>query len=134
LERIATSDRVTLVVERIVGGKMARHVKQLGSRARLARDQVLEVRNVEGRLHVARKERRPDECDAQIEPYDPAGLGQRALSDFGVITDEPVTRDAEPHHASPLPLESRHRPSAPNQNSNWEMTLRTLSRCCLARI
>jgi hypothetical protein len=32
---------------------------------------VLEVRNVDGRIHVARKERRPDEWDPPIEPDDP---------------------------------------------------------------
>ena len=32
----------------------------------ILRDQVLEVRNVDGRLHVARKERRPDEWDPPI--------------------------------------------------------------------
>jgi hypothetical protein len=37
----------------------------------ILRDQVLEVRNVDGRLHVARKERRPDEWDPPIEPDDP---------------------------------------------------------------
>jgi len=34
------------------------------------RDQVLEVRNVEGRLHVARKARRHDDWDPPIGPYD----------------------------------------------------------------
>jgi hypothetical protein len=37
---------------------------------------VLELRNVDGRLHVARKERRPDEWDPPIEPYDPYGPGE----------------------------------------------------------
>ncbi len=34
-------------------------------------EQVLEVRNVDGRLHVARKERRHDEWDPPVERYDP---------------------------------------------------------------
>jgi hypothetical protein len=33
--------------------------------------QVLEMRNVEGRLHVARKTRHRDDWDALIAPYDP---------------------------------------------------------------
>ncbi len=36
-----------------------------------AHDQVLEVRWVNGTLHVARKERHPDEWDVPTEPYDP---------------------------------------------------------------
>jgi hypothetical protein len=40
----------------------------------ILRDQVLEVRNVDGRLHVARKERQ-DQWDPPIEPYDPYGPG-----------------------------------------------------------
>jgi hypothetical protein len=34
------------------------------------KDQVLEAPNVEGRLHVSRKERRHDEWDPPVEPYD----------------------------------------------------------------
>jgi hypothetical protein len=41
----------------------------------LAPDQVLKVRNANGRLHVARKERHPDEWDRPVEPYDPYGPG-----------------------------------------------------------
>jgi hypothetical protein len=50
----------------------ARHVKQLGHERVLPRDQVLEVRWVNGALQVARKERHPDEWDRPVEPYDPA--------------------------------------------------------------
>jgi hypothetical protein len=44
----------------------------------ILRDQVLEVRNVDGRLHVARKLRHPDEWDPPYEPYDPYGPGASA--------------------------------------------------------
>jgi hypothetical protein len=37
------------------------------------RDQALEARSVEGRLHVARKARRHDDWDLPIEPYDRYG-------------------------------------------------------------
>jgi hypothetical protein len=46
---------------------------------------VLEVRNVDGRLHVARKPRHHDEWDPPIPAYDPHGPG--ASKDFDVITD-----------------------------------------------
>jgi hypothetical protein len=36
----------------------------------ILRDQVLEVRNVDGRLHIARKPRRYDEWDPYVPPYD----------------------------------------------------------------
>jgi hypothetical protein len=38
-------------------------------------DQVLEVRNFEGRLHIARKPRQYDEWDPYVPPYDPYGPG-----------------------------------------------------------
>ncbi len=48
------------------------------------------------RLHVARKERRHDEWDAPVEPYDPYGLGK----DCDMIPNEsdtsPDTGDASP--------------------------------------
>jgi hypothetical protein len=40
---------------------------------------VLEVRNVEGRFHIARKERRHDEWDPPIAPYDPYGAVEEIL-------------------------------------------------------
>jgi hypothetical protein len=42
------------------------------------RNQVLEVRNVDGRLHIARKPRGYDEWDPYVPPYDPYGRGVRA--------------------------------------------------------
>jgi hypothetical protein len=47
----------------------------------ILRDQVLEVRNVDGRLHVARKERRPDE--SPIEPDDPYVPGKSVTGHDG---------------------------------------------------
>jgi hypothetical protein len=44
-------------------------------------DQVLEVRNVHGRLHVARKPRRYDEWDPYVPPYDPYGVGAKVSAD-----------------------------------------------------
>jgi hypothetical protein len=45
------------------------------------RDQVLEVRNVDGRLHVARKPRQHDEWDPLTPPYDPYGPGDDVIDD-----------------------------------------------------
>ncbi len=87
---LATSDRVAIIVWRLLDGEMRVVTNSLGRRERVSRDQVFEVRNVGSRLHVARKKRRPDQWDPPIEPYDPygPGVGQRALSDFDVITDD----------------------------------------------
>jgi hypothetical protein len=41
----------------------------------IGKHEVLEVRNVDDRLHIARKARRPDEWDPPIEPRDPYGPG-----------------------------------------------------------
>jgi len=59
----------------------------------ILKDQVLEVRNVDGRLHVARKARKPDEWDPPIAPYDPYGPGQPVTDDTTIIEDA-VTDDA----------------------------------------
>jgi hypothetical protein len=47
------------------------------------KDRVLEAPNVEGRLHVARKERRHDEWDPSVELYDPYAPG--ASHEFDII-------------------------------------------------
>ncbi len=39
-------------------------------------EQVLEIRSVSGRLHVARKAKHPDEWDPPNEPYDTYGPGE----------------------------------------------------------
>ncbi len=59
----------------------------MGRRTRAGARQVLE-------MHVARKERRP--ADRTLRPPYGPGVGQRALSDFEAIADEPATRGAEP--------------------------------------
>jgi hypothetical protein len=82
---LAVSEKATLVIERQPGGKM--HVisgSWEGEKVFLP-DQVPEVRNVEGRLHVARKERRPEEWDPPIEPYDPYGPGN--VPEGGIVEE-----------------------------------------------
>ena len=37
----------------------------------IGRGEMLEVRNVDGRLHIARNEHHHDEWDPPVEPYDP---------------------------------------------------------------
>jgi hypothetical protein len=47
------------------------------------RDQVIEVRKVDGRLHVARKPRHHDEWDPYVPPSDPYGPGAHVIDDAG---------------------------------------------------
>jgi hypothetical protein len=48
----------------------------------ILKDEVLEIRNVEGRLHIARKAKNADEWDPPIPEYDPYG------PDNGLSDDE----------------------------------------------
>jgi hypothetical protein len=57
IEKLATSDKVTLVAERQPEGKMRVTSASWADEKVLAPDEVLEVRCVSGRLQVARKER-----------------------------------------------------------------------------
>jgi hypothetical protein len=75
LERLATSDKVTLVVERLLNGNMRVASGSWDNEKLILRDEMIEVRNVNGRLHIARKLRRHDEWDPPITPYDPYGPG-----------------------------------------------------------
>ena len=68
IEKLATSDKVTLTAERLLEGKMRVTSNSFADEKVLAPDHVLEVRNVSGRLHVARKERHPDEWDRMGRP------------------------------------------------------------------
>ena len=84
LERMATSEKITIVVARELDGKMRVTSGSWEGEKVFLKDQVLEIRNVDGRLHVARKNRKPDEWDPPFEPYDPygSGIGVSADSDF----------------------------------------------------
>ncbi len=73
-------------VERLLDGKMRVTSNSWGREGVLPGAQVLEVRNVDGRLHVARKERRHDQWDLPVERYDPYTPGKS--NDFDVITDD----------------------------------------------
>ncbi len=75
LERLATTEKSTLVVARELDGKMRVTSGSWEREKVFARSEVLEIRNVEGRLHVARKPRHHDEWDPPIAPYDPYGPG-----------------------------------------------------------
>jgi hypothetical protein len=54
LERLATSDKATIVIEHLLNGKMRATSGSWDNEKVILRDEVLEVRNVGGRLHVER--------------------------------------------------------------------------------
>ena len=83
LEKLATSEKTTLVVSRELDGKMRVTLGSWEGEKVFARSEVLEVRNVDGRLYVARKPRHHDEWDPWIAPYDPYGPGA-PVSDYDV--------------------------------------------------
>ena len=82
VERMATTEKTTIAVSREDGCKIRVTSSSWEGEKVILKDQVLEIRNVDGRLHVARKTRKPDEWDPPIEPYDPYGPGA------GVSTDD----------------------------------------------
>jgi len=81
LEKLATSDKISIVVERQPDGKMRVTSGSWDGEKVFFRDQVLEVRCVDGRLHVARKPRQYDEWDRYVPPYDPYGSGDEFIDD-----------------------------------------------------
>jgi len=75
LEKLATSDKATIVIERQPDGKMRVTSGSWDGEKAFSRDQVLEVRKVDGRLHIARGgrargARKPGERDPAIERYE----------------------------------------------------------------
>jgi hypothetical protein len=80
LERLATSDKTTIVIERQADGKMRVTSNSWGDEAKVfMRDRVLELRVAlpKRRLHVARKTKHPDQWDPPIAPYDPWWSGRQ---------------------------------------------------------
>jgi len=82
LERLTTSDKTTIVVERQPDGKMPVTSGSWDGEKVFLKDQVLEVRHAvpDAGLHVARKTEHHDDWDPPIPFYDPYGPDS-ALSD-----------------------------------------------------
>ena len=80
---MGVTENTTLTVRREEGGKIRVTSNLWDSEKVIRKDEVLEVRNVDGRLYVARMPRFHNDWDPSIEPYDPYGPG------------EGVTRDAD---------------------------------------
>ena len=75
LERLATSDKTTIVIEKQPDGKMRVTSGSWDGEKVFLKDRVLEVEHAvpDARLHVARKTKAPDEWDPPLPVYDPYG-------------------------------------------------------------
>ncbi len=76
LEKLATSDKTTLVCEKAPEGKIRVTSGSWEGEKVILKGQVLEVRNYEGRVQVARKVMRHDDWNPPLVPYDPYGPGE----------------------------------------------------------
>ena len=83
LERMGVSDGTTLSVRKEEGGKIRVRSELWDDAKVIGKDEVLEVRNVAGRLHIARKPRQYDEWDPYVPPYDPYGPGDSETRHVG---------------------------------------------------
>jgi hypothetical protein len=72
-EKLATSDKATIVIERQPDGKMRMTSGSWDGEKVILRDQVLEVRNVEGGCTSRESLCTTDKGNPQIEPYGPCG-------------------------------------------------------------
>jgi hypothetical protein len=92
LERMAVTDKSTLVYEKAPEGKIRVTSSAWADERVILKGQVLEARNVDGRLHVARKERHHDDWDRRSSRMSPTGGAIRVT-----------------HHAHAWPLENPRR-------------------------
>ena len=84
LERLATSDETTIVIEKQRDGQMRVTSGSWDGEKIIFRDQGLEVRHAvpDARLHLARKTKAPDDWGPPYESYDPYGPGGLASDEF----------------------------------------------------
>src|SRR5271167_4321150 len=73
VDQIAIADGATLVVTAEKDGKTSVQISTCTDTVKVLKDQVLEVRNIGGRLRIAKKVRRYDEADPYVPPMTPMG-------------------------------------------------------------
>jgi hypothetical protein len=88
LEKLATTEKTTIAIAREVGGKIRVTSGSWEGEKVILKDQALEVRNVDGRLYVSRKARKPDEWDPPIPAYDPYGPGTGVAGDDDFVAGD----------------------------------------------
>ena len=65
------SDKVTVSLVALPDGKIRANTSAWSEPKIILRNEVLEVRTIDGQLRLARKERFHDDGDLPVEPYDP---------------------------------------------------------------
>lgn len=90
VEILALTDKTTPALEATKDGKIRVGLSTKTDTVVILKDQVLEVRNVNGTLRLARKVRRYDEKDPYVPPYDCYGPGEADE----IIEDAPVIDNA----------------------------------------
>ena len=76
IEKMAIADSTNLVLEKPPEGKIRVTSKSWDDAKVILRDQVLEIRSVDGQIRVSRKHRFHDAGDPPVAPYDPYGPGE----------------------------------------------------------
>src|SRR5271169_7185753 len=71
VDQIAIADRATLVVTAEKDGKTSVQISTCTETVKVLKGQVLEVRNIGGRLRIAKKVRRFDAADPYVPPMTP---------------------------------------------------------------
>jgi hypothetical protein len=84
IERLGTTESTTLALERKDGGKIRVTSMLWESPEVILKGEVLEVSNVGGSRHIARKVAVPDDWHPPVAPYDPYGPGQPINEDGDV--------------------------------------------------
>jgi hypothetical protein len=69
------TDKATLAVEALSDDKIRVRTSSWEDARVILKDQVLELRNMEGQIRIARKTREPDDHDVPTPIYDPYGPG-----------------------------------------------------------
>jgi hypothetical protein len=88
IEKLATTEKTTLAIAREEGGKIRVTSGSWDGEKVILKGQVLEVRNVDGRLYVSRKAKKPDEWDRPIPAYDPYGPGTGVAGDDDFVAGD----------------------------------------------
>jgi hypothetical protein len=77
IEKLATSEKCSIIIARELDGKMRVTSGSWDGEKVFLKDQVLEIRNVDGRLYVP-----------PIEPYDPYGPGTGVAGDDDFVAGD----------------------------------------------
>jgi hypothetical protein len=88
IEKLATTEKTTLAIAREEGGKIRVTSGSWDGEKVILKGQVLQVRNVDGRLYVSRKAKKPDEWDPPIAAYDPYGPGTGVAGDVDFVAGD----------------------------------------------